>query len=266
MLSANVFYTLKKVIESMLEATEHGLITFDPCSSTCPLILRSVDALYVTQSTIQFSKKCLEQPMKCSQQTQVHVHIDIKALQTFVWKCKGSKRIQFTVDDNMDMKICEDNRFKPIHNRPDDTPYEEWNVEKPLVAFSMSSIEFGSVLLDLAVGGTEAEINMDASGGVELTCRYDSNINTHYLPAGIISSNAKMACKSGPYIVKFLKLFYNMSILATTCDVHLFEDKIIIQHTDVERFIQYQFCVRRYVGPRRIPISNAYRSFAILSC
>lgn len=252
-LNSEQYHLFKRVLESALESTEQGLVTIE--NSDHPLAIHSLDALYTCQNSTRFAKKCF---------TTVHVSqsfsgiIDIKALQTYVWKCKKSKVLKFKITNNEFVVSEEGSRGScVVTKRSDHTPYDVvWNMDSP--SFRMSSYEFGSILLDLSVGGTEALIETDENGNVYFSCQFESGTNKYVVPPACLLYTLHAKQTSGPYIVKFLKSFYSMGILCVECNVKLYPSMIIIQQCDADEFIFNQFIIHKYVGPRRIPIAKKY--------
>ena len=252
-LKSEQYHLFKRVLESALESTEQGLVTIE--NTDHPLAIHSLDALFTCQNSTRFSKKCF---------TTIHVSlsfsgiIDIKALQTYVWKCKKSKILKFKITNNEFMVSEEGTRGScAVTKRSDQTPYDiVWNIDSP--SFSMYSCEFGSILLDLSVGGTEALIETDESGNVYFSCHFETGSNKYTVPQSCLISTSRAKQSSGPYIVKFLKSFYGMGILCVECNVKLYPDMIVIQQCDADEYIFNQFIIHKYVGPRRIPVPKRY--------
>ena len=255
-LASEMYHLFKRVLESTLESTEQGMITID--NSDHPLSIHSMDALYICQNSTRFSKKCFD-TIHVSQPYSATV--DIKALQTYVWKCKGSKTFKFEVVRG-ELTVTEQGirNSYTIPKRKDQTPYDiTWNMDSP--SFKMSSSELGSILLDLSVGGTESLIETSDKGEVRFTCKFESGTNEHVVPNSCLIQNPIKSQVSGPYIVKFLKLFYSMGILCVECSVKLESNVVIIQQSDDGHYIFNQFIIHKYVGPRRIPVPRKYLRF-----
>ena len=259
-LISNEYATLKKVLESMLEATEKGYLCFYKAGEY-RMSLRSIDALYATQSMVEYTQTSFENGL-CIEE-DVGVHVDLKVMQDFVGKCGCSKRIRFMLDYENRWTLREERRSITLQNRPDKTPYEEWTTEVPVSHFSISSIELGSIFLDMSVSGVEADIQMDTLGHVTLTCTTDSNMNRHFIDCTVLQTSSRQPFKAGPFIAKFLKLFYNMSFFSDICSVRLYNNRVVIQMHCEDTKSRFQFVVYHYVGPRRIFIPAAYRNMTM---
>ena len=254
---SNFFHTLKRVLESMLEATEIGFITFQT-DRDHPILFRAMDALHVTQHSTLVRKEAFESVRIPS---ETSVHFEIRKLQSYVWKCKKSKRLKLSIDSTSTLFVHELQSQDPpvrIRNVIDSTPYLPFNESPGDASFTMSSSELAVILLDMTVGGSTAKVTVRPESEVVLESMYEAGSNKYVIPRHILNSCECMEFEltSGPFIVKFFKLMYTIAQICLDVLVKVWKSFIVIEMQATDNSIHYQQMIRYYVGPRGVPINS----------
>ena len=260
------YLMLKKVLETTLEGTECAKLCFQS-NMNPPLTFIAMDALLVSQGHTEFRAACFE---RCNITQNHEVSIDVKEFHDFVRNCKGSKRIQL---------ICKDGAVKVhemggIHERllktrrSDTTPYigletlgyADWP------SFKLSATEFSTIMLDMAVGGTEVEITMHTNADVHLSTVFEAGTIETFLPAEAMLEHVAPhhnALQTRRFIVKFLKLLCSIALIVTVVRIFVSSDRLVVEMHDASDQFNHRFTIRPYDGPRGVKVPQVYLNYVL---
>ena len=258
-LRVDAYIPFRKIVETMQEGGEIAHLVF----SRNLVTLYSLDAEYVCRMQAEFYAVGDDDDVDTSiifQLSELHMYLrkhrksndeiftfQIDATNQVSIHCNGSSLLLTPTDDNVTIAL------------PRTCTFKKWP------HFDIDTVELQTMFLEFAVAGATVELQIETNGDIKFSSYSDIgvvSVDSFNTPANKGVKWVKQPSKSfisGPFIVKFLKLFHSLPVSSQYS--RIFSDTSSMRiHCKISESCNFIFFIKEYTGPKGRVIDPTYVS------